>query len=173
MAQNHFEHFGLPISFQLDLDALRKAFLRITRTSHPDFFAGDEKEYDAALVRSSYNNLANKVLYDERMRIAYVLELKGVGVGQDDKLDPMFLMEMMDWNDRIEEVEQSTDGADTKALQRDFNDMMLEFTQELHEAMKRCDEAENEAALLEIKNIYLKQKYLLRLNESINTFAPH
>jgi molecular chaperone HscB len=172
---DYFELMGLPLSFKIDEAALRKKFYANSRAFHPDFFSlDDEEKQEWAVEQSTLNNAAFATLSDFDQRVAYILQLKGLlgDASNPDTLPQDFLMEMMDVNEAIMD------------LQMDFDPEMYERTlktvdeteKELRESVQNIfenyqNEAENEADLKKVKNFHLKMKYLLRVRESLHTFA--
>ncbi|MBO6517902.1 MAG: Fe-S protein assembly co-chaperone HscB [Bacteroidia bacterium] len=170
MSDNYFEHFGIEVGFQIDLEALRKKYLNISRNHHPDYAAGDDAAYEQALLMTSLNNQAYKTLSDFDERIKYVLEHLGHPISTDDKLDPEFLMEMMEWNERIMEAGME-EPEQIQTLSNDFQGLEEGFQQRMEAAIKAFETKHDDAELGRIKEIYLQRKYLLRLRTSIDKFA--
>lgn len=154
-----------------DQAKLRKAYLKISRENHPDFSAGDEELYETSLQKTSENNEAYNTLSDFEARLKYVLQLKGYALQQDDKLDHGFLMEMMEWNERIMDVGMMEDAGEIKRLTEDFEALRSTYETKLKARIEAYEASGEEAELKAIKEIYLQRKYLLRLNESIDKFA--
>lgn len=171
MDTNYFEHFDLPVSFQPNLEELRKRYLKISKENHPDFAIGQDDAYEAALLATSLNNQAYKVINDEFERIRYVLELKGLPVRQEDKLPPDFLMEMMEWNEEIMDAGMEEDAVKLKDISTRFESLEKSFLDRLNQAVSAYELSNDEALLTEIKETYLQRKYLLRLRDSIDKFA--
>jgi molecular chaperone HscB len=57
--------------------------------------------------------------------------------------------------------------AETLAIEGDMNDELAKLTEDY----EHLDDTAKESRLIEIANIYYKQKYLLRIKESLSTFA--
>lgn len=171
MDRNFFEHFGIPVSFLPDQSELRKKYLAFSRQHHPDFSAGDDQAYESALLQTSLNNQAYKTLSEPLELIKYTLEVLGEPVSQDDKLPPDFLMDMMEWNEKIMEAGMEDDSAALQGITKEFEALESQFDQEMKSVLQSYENTGNQALLSEIKKSYLQRKYLLRLRESINKFA--
>ncbi|HKQ28111.1 MAG TPA: Fe-S protein assembly co-chaperone HscB, partial [Burkholderiales bacterium] len=79
--QNHFELFGLPRLFGLDLEALERAYREIQSRVHPDRFAhAGDAERRASLQWTTRVNEAYRTLKDPVQRGKHLLELHGVDV---------------------------------------------------------------------------------------------
>ncbi|HRD80271.1 MAG TPA: Fe-S protein assembly co-chaperone HscB, partial [Saprospiraceae bacterium] len=60
---NYFEFFRLPLSFQLDEEALRKAFYANSKKYHPDFYTLESEEKQTEILElSTINNQAYHTL---------------------------------------------------------------------------------------------------------------
>jgi len=168
---NYFDHFGIAISFVVDTEKLRKQYLKFSKLNHPDFAAGDDQAYENALMQTSINNQAYKTLSETNQRIPYVLGLLGHSVGHEDKLPPAFLMDMMEWNERIMDVGMSDDKEDLNQVTEDFEKLEGEYETKLNGLLERYESSKETSLLQEIKESYLQRKYLLRIRDSINKFA--
>jgi molecular chaperone HscB len=169
--KNFFDHFGLPIGFLPDAKELRSKYLAFSKANHPDYAAGDDAAYEQALIQTSLNNQAYKTLSDDFERIRYTLELLGEPIVQEDKLPPMFLMDMMEWNERIMEAGMNDNKVVLDTLTKEFDTLESTFDVGMQELLSAYEKSQDKADLKEIKNSYLQRKYLLRLRESINKFA--
>ncbi|KAG9245426.1 hypothetical protein BJ878DRAFT_581997 [Calycina marina] len=113
--RTHYELFpkalpnGPPPSgpFPINLRALRAEFLQLQAKSHPDLHPISLKtraEATSALINEAYNTLQSPLA-----RAQYLLSLKGMDVSEDESAkieDPAFLTEVMDVQERIEEIEE-------------------------------------------------------------------
>ena len=171
MDNNYFDHFGLPVSFVVDTELLRKKYLQFSKQNHPDFAAGNDAAYEQALMQTSLNNQAYKTLSSTSERIPYVLDLLGTPVSKEDKLPPMFLMEMMEWNERIMDAGMSDDKASLATATDEFEVLENAYEEKLGTLLDQYESEKDAALLQKIKESYLQRKYLLRLRESINKFA--
>jgi len=170
---NYFQLFELPISFTMDKDVLKQKFYKISRSAHPDFFTqASEAAKEAADAKYSEIIKAYELLSDDLPRIKYTLEILGVTLEDKTPLDSEFLMEMMDINERIEQVNQSIDKIEDHIIM----DEIKAFEEQLNEQYKLAlsayeSDSLNTEHLVSIKDYYLKTKYLLRIKENISTFA--
>jgi len=165
--ENHFVFFELPVQFDLDEKLLRRLYLKKSKQHHPDFFTHDERAHDEALTVTAVINKAYETLGKRNRRIAYVLRIKGVLEDKAASLDPMFLMEMMEWNERIADAE----GADIAQITKEYHDLNEELNADLWAKCKEWDKEQSEENLAAVKDFYLKTKYLLRIKEAIDKFA--
>ena len=170
---NYFDFYAIPESFDPDAASLKKKFYELSKEYHPDFYAneGDEKQQEI-LELSTINNKAYQALSDPNKRLEYILrEHNLVEDGAKPQLPGDFLMEMMDINERLMEVDDKDELAnltnEVLAIEGDLNDELSTLTA----GYEQLDDKAKESKLNDIANIYFRQKYLLRIKESLNTFA--
>jgi molecular chaperone HscB len=78
---NHFQRFGLPVSFHLDEEDLETKYLSLQKKFHPDNFQGDNME---AEMNSIFINQAYEALLNPLKRASYILSLKGINIDSDE-----------------------------------------------------------------------------------------
>jgi molecular chaperone HscB len=170
---NYFEFYGIPESFNIDQATLKKKFYELSKLYHPDFYAGeDEAKQQEILELSTLNNKAYQALSDPARRLEYILKLHDlVSEGAKPQLPADFLMEMMDINERLMEVDNAEQlaevTAEVLAIEGDINDKLASLTADY----TQLDHTAQENRRNEIAEIYFRQKYLLRIRESLDTFA--
>jgi molecular chaperone HscB len=160
---NYFELFGLPIGFQVDTIQLRKAFMEIQRSSHPDKFAqASPEEQEAALEKSSMANKGFTLLNNKALVIPYVLELKGY-MESDEKfaLDPEFLMEMMELNEAWMDADDEDMKQKVKQRVNTIQTVILTPVKAVLDAP--CSSTFSQEEMSQVKEYYYKQKYLNRI----------
>lgn len=112
-----FELFGLEPAYEVDTSDLRKRLVRFSRLVHPDFFGGTPDESHAERG-SALLNEAHAALADDARRAEYLLSSLG---GPDEKAErampQAFLMEVMEWNELLEEArEPGSDPSEPKLI---------------------------------------------------------
>jgi molecular chaperone HscB len=118
--RNHFELFGLAPLFALDLDALNHAYRGIQSEVHPDRFAHlSDAEQRAAMQWATHVNGAYQTLKQPQARAKYLLELKGEAVDEHGSagLPAEFLLEQMEWHERVEAAREHHNGEELSALE--------------------------------------------------------
>jgi len=170
---NYFEFYGLPEAFILDETIIKKKFYQLSKENHPDFYANeDEAKQQEILELSTLNNKAYQTLLSPARRLEYILSLHNlVSEGAKPQLPADFLMEMMDINERLMEVDNAHElgsiTGEVLAIEGDMNDELEALTSDY----TTLDDTAKENRLIAIADIYYRQKYLLRIKESLDTFA--
>ena len=170
---NYFDFYAIPESFNPDQVYLKKRFYELSKEYHPDFYANeDEAKQQEILELSTLNNKAYQTLSDPQKRLEYILRLHNlVTDGAKPELPATFLMEMMDINERLMEVDNAEElghiTAEVLAVESDIDEALSNLTADY----AQLDDKAKESRLNDIANIYYRQKYLLRIKESLNTFA--
>lgn len=109
LQQNYFSLFELGVSSQIDERALRSRYMELQRQYHPDNFASaDDAQRRYAVQVAAFVNQAYQTLSNPLKRAEYCLQLQGVEVDAetDAKMDPMFLMEQMEWRETLEDIDE-------------------------------------------------------------------
>jgi molecular chaperone HscB len=170
---NYFDFYGIPENFQLNEGIVKKKFYELSKLYHPDFYANeDEAKQQEILELSTLNNKAYQTLSNPAKRLEYILRLHElVSEGAKPQLPSDFLMEMMDINERIMEVDDAHElgsiTGEVLAIEGDMNEKLESLTVDY----ATLDDTAKESRLNEIADIYFRQKYLLRIKESLDTFA--
>lgn len=169
---DYFEWFGLERKFNIDKAGLRKAFLTKSMELHPDKAGLDEK---SAMELSEYNNKAYAVLKDSYKTLDYILHLEGIVLADEKyQLPQDFLMDMLDLNMEIEDVGESGDKERLNKLKIDLDSKGAEEDSKMEVLKNQYDNRSIGTEGYEsLKKFYYIRKYLLRIEESINTFASH
>lgn len=108
--RNHFELFGLPVSFDIDTDNLAARYREMQRRVHPDKYANaSDQDRRLSLQMTALINEAFQTLKDPVRRGRYLLGLRGIDLGDetDTAMDSAFLMEQMELRENLDEVRQT------------------------------------------------------------------
>lgn len=179
--ENYFEFYDLPVKYHLDTAELRKAYIARSREHHPDFHQLSEADkQDESLDQSSLNNAAFNALKDNMKRLEHILQLYNFLDDNKENLtdvqpEQMFLMEMMELNEAVEDAgKKNDDGALNKALEKNQAEL-ADNGAKIEELMSAFDAPVKKRpqtdTLRDAFRHYLERKYLLRLNDLIHTFV--
>lgn len=103
----HFDLFGLPEHFDVDVSALDIAYRTIQSQVHPDrFTSADEAQKRVAMQWATRANEAYQTLKDPLKRGIYLLTLRGVDARAENNtsIGPEFLMQQIEWREAIEDA---------------------------------------------------------------------
>lgn len=127
--------------------------------AHPDRHTGANKakaEGTSALINEAY-----KTLQDPLRRAQYLLSLRGIDVGEDERLkveDPELLMEVLEVREAIEAAQEETELEDMKKN----NDANIERSEEV------LDEAFRQDNVQRAMDEAVKLRYWINIKESLD-----
>lgn len=132
-APTPFATLGVEPSFRLDGADLRKRLLRFSRLLHPDFYAGRPEEAIAERNTALLNE-AHACLADDCARANWlVAELGGPSDKQERSMPQAFLMEVMEWNETLEEARDAEADSPERAA---LGALLDELTEQRTEALE-------------------------------------
>lgn len=172
---NYFELYGIEESFDVDQSLVKRKFYELSKLYHPDFYINESEEKQQEILElSTLNNKAYQVLSDPAKRMQYILDQHElIAEGEKYQLPQDFLMEMMEVNESLMELEFDPDIEMLAKVSHDVlqveNSMLAEL-KDITSAYAGQSSNEKEQSLLKIKDLYYRQKYLLRIRESLNKF---
>jgi len=113
-----FALLGLEPGFELDLAELERAYFERSKQLHPDRFAtAPAAERVAALTRARALNDAYQTLRKPVPRAEHLLARAGVTIGTNERLEPTFLMEILELREALAEARQAGRTADVARMQ--------------------------------------------------------
>lgn len=116
-----FSLLGLTPSYEIDLSALEKAFFERSKQLHPDRYAtAPAAERVAALSKARALNDAYQILKKPVPRAEYLLERAGVTIGDNERLDPTFLMEILELREALSEARHAGKTAEVERMQTEM-----------------------------------------------------
>lgn len=161
-----FEILKIPRAFFPDEQAIRKSYLALSRAMHPDHFSDVlASQQVVAEEMSGMVNQAFTTLRSFDSRVKYLLEINDAFPSEGNaQLPPMFLMEMMELNESIEDLDG--DATRIKALQENIAELKQSALEQIKPMMQDYD-AGNPINWSEVQEYYLKTKYYDRLEEQV------
>jgi molecular chaperone HscB len=146
---SHFDLFHLPVQFALDAHALDDAYRTVQAQVHPDrFAAAGDAQKRIAMQWATRTNEAYRTLRDPLKRATYMLSLRGINVGAEHNtaMEPAFLMQQMEWRERIEDAAAAKNVDDLDALLAELrDDERVRFTKLAALLDSNADQAAGEA----------------------------
>ncbi|MDX2421617.1 MAG: Fe-S protein assembly co-chaperone HscB [Amphritea sp.] len=153
ITQNYFEFLALPVTYQLDLQALSERSRELQKTLHPDRFSHlSDRERRLSVQYTAYLNEAVATLKNPLSRAQYLLKLEGIDTFSESQvqLDPMFLMQQMELRESLEDIASASDPdadierlrqtveQEMKSLREQFDSYYQQSTPSAHEAAAVC-----------------------------------
>lgn len=120
--QNHFELFGLPVSFELNLSELDQAYRTIQNQVHPDrYVTASDAEKRVAMQWTTRANEAYQILKRPLKRAAYLCELHGTDLATESNtsMPAAFLMQQMEWREALDEIRSCQNADQLYALEQE------------------------------------------------------
>ncbi len=133
-SRNHFDLFGLPMSFTLDLERLDKAYRDIQTEIHPDKFAhAGESEQRLSMQWTTRVNEAYQTLKKPFERARYLLSLNGVDAmdARNTAMPADFLMQQMAWREALEDARAGQDPGALQSLEKTLREHARSLQAEL------------------------------------------
>lgn len=171
---NYFEFFELNVAFFIDEEVLKNKFYANSKKYHPDFYTMESAEKQAEVMQLAVtNNKAYKMLNNFESRLKYILDLEEcLGEEGSNKLPQSFLMEMMEFNEKIMELQFDFDKETYESCKKELEELKVNFLAEVQTDLDNYQYKNTASESLEnIKLFYLKNRYLLRIQESLLKFA--
>jgi len=122
LKDDHFSLFGLPARYDLDITALERVWRECAARVHPDRYAtATPAEKRVAVQWAARVNEAYRVLRDPLSRARYLCEQGGVDLQAENNtaMAPAFLLQQMQWRERLDEVRGDAQGLTALAAELD------------------------------------------------------
>ncbi len=117
--QNHFDLFALPVSFELDTQALERAYRDLQREVHPDrFAAASDAEKRLAAQWATRANEGYQTLKSPLKRGRYFLRINGIDTEEESNtaMPIEFLEQQMAWREAVVDAKVARDEVRIEAL---------------------------------------------------------
>ena len=166
LSSNFFALFDLPVSFDLDLNALADRYRQAQRAVHPDNFVNaSEAERRFSVQMAARVNEGYRTLKDPLARARHMLEVMGIELNDmDTAFDGDFLMQQMDLRERLAKVKASVEPhQQLQTIVQDIN----AFAKSLSEEMAKFLQAVDNESLQQARIITRKLQFFRRLNEEV------
>jgi len=169
-SKNYFQVLNTPVTYDVDPRAVALFKRHLMKQLHPDKFAGSAPEQlRLAEDQSALVNEAASVLTNPYQRGVYLLKINGAEIeeGTNPELGQEFLMELMELNEEVDELSNSSDAEKMmKKIQRVVGSM----ERDLSEAFTGgcfASSTYTTFELSEAKTILEKIKFYLNMEDKI------
>jgi molecular chaperone HscB len=155
-----FALLGLPAQFDLDASVIEQAFFDRSKELHADRFASaPAAERVAALSQSRAINDAYQKIKKPVARAEYLLARAGVTIGDNERLDPEFLMEILELREQLAEARVAGQRAEVQRLQAVMQERRKAAVEALPALFEQNDLAaiKDELMLLRYVDRYLEE----------------
>lgn len=163
MDKNPFDILNMAPMPKMDLGTLRKRYIEIQRSGHPDL--GNDPEV------SEWANQAYSLLKHDEYRLAEILKFYGTWPPDTKLIGMDFLMEAMEISEAIGELQKESD-AEKSGITNTLNQMKIELDVQLDSLNAKADANttwfEDSALLEQISIWYQRRRYLTRLEKNLN-----
>lgn len=168
-----FAVLGLPARYDLDPAELERAFFERSKELHPDrFAAAPAAERVAALSRARALNDAYALLKRDASRAEYLLAREGVTIGDNERIDPELVMELLEEREQLAEARQRGDlrevermAASMRTRRRAALDQVKSLFAELGAGPGASPGAARAALLAQLKRQLILLRYVARYLE--------
>jgi len=164
MSKNPFEVLGVAPSITVDHDLLTATFFELSRLTHPDFFgAASSLEQTYSLEQSAQINDAYRRLSSFHGRVTAYLDSHDLtGALEAWKPPPALLMQVLEWNEEIDEL----DGKSIEGREKSLTRLRAEVSKVHEETIKAVSEY-SEAADQRLLDMVGRIQYIARLKERL------
>ena len=140
---NYFELFGLPVTFNVDAEQLRRKY-ELQKDSVPQAKKGYE------------------VLSDPDLTLEHVLKIKGLlPAGEVYEPDPQFTLEVMDINEELTELEFDEQREQLMNVEQKTDRLLIKIIEDVTPVLDNYSEdTATEEALLQVKEYWYQKKYI-------------
>lgn len=173
----HFDMFGLPPSYDVDVPSLEKQFRDLSLQLHPDRFAQAEaRERRLSLEQTTALNEAYKTLKDPIRRAFYLLKLNGVDLDREDagaqKDMPLeFLEEVMELREALDGAMEAKDLTRAQAMAVDVAARQKQALAEATEQLRSLKgPAADAGAVKKASHALGRVRYFTRFLEQVEAF---
>ncbi|ORY76653.1 Co-chaperone HscB, C-terminal oligomerization domain-containing protein [Protomyces lactucae-debilis] len=152
-------------SFELDVRALRRAFLKLQQTVHPDLHgSGEGKHRQLAESTSSLLNKAYTTLQKPLSRAEYLLSLRGIDMTAEGEslTDADILMTVMEAREAIEEA----------TSEADLDEVKHDTASRIENELKMLEQHFATDNLAEAKKSAVRLRYWLNIQKAAQDWEP-
>ena len=170
--KNHFELFALPQSFDLDTQALERAYRDLLREVHPDrFAAASDAEKRLAAQWATRANEGYKTLRSPLSRGRYFLRINGIDTEEESNtaMPVEFLQQQMEWREAVADARAARDEARMRELATQRRDAETFMFTQLQQQLSAG--ATLGAARLTVRKLRFLEKLGEEIDDALEAFA--
>ena len=167
-SSNFFELFGLPVSYDVDLNKIQQQYMALQKQLHPEKFAsGSDLEKRLSMQQTSRINEAQSTLKDPVLRAIYLLKLKGIDFSLENEttMDAGFLMKQLELRERLENIKNESEPLDV------LDSLAKEVKTSTLSMMDSFAQAFNNDKLDDAREWIRKWQFMQKAKKEINTLS--
>jgi molecular chaperone HscB len=164
--ENHFEIFGIPAGFDVDIAALDERYRELQREVHPDRFArASQAEQRVSMQLATRVNEAYQTLKSPLERAGYLLQLQGVDpeFETNTAMPAEFLAGEMERRERLEAAVTACDWQQLIALS---TDLRTEEDAQLGRMARQLEAADWKEAAATLRQLKFLEKFSEDIGEA-------
>ena len=168
LTSNFFELFGLPVSYDVDLNKVQLHYMELQKQVHPDRFANaSDQQKRLSMQQTSWINEAQATLKDPVLRATYLLKLKGVDIKLENEttMDAGFLMQQLEMRERLENISSEAEPLDA------LDALAKETRANMDEVMQGFADSYESGQLDESREWVRKLQFMQKAIKEINTLT--
>lgn len=171
---NFFDILGVERRYHLAADELERRFHDKSRQLHPDrhMKADPQTRVKTALATSELNQ-AYRTLRDPVKRAEHLLALAGIKLTDErdgHKVDPGFLMEMLELREALGEAKEAGDREKVAELAKDVRRRRDESTAAMEAGFSRYEASGEAAELRAVADAMIGERYFRRFLDDVEAF---
>jgi molecular chaperone HscB len=161
---------GLPARFYVYLNQHERANHETSKDVHPERFAGaPASERVAAMSKFRALSDAYQLLRREASRAEYLLALEGIVIGDNERIDPELVMDLLEEREVLAEARQQGNTAEVERLQAAMQARRRAALERVR-ALFVEDSGDRAVRLAEIKRQLILLRYVERYLEECDSF---
>lgn len=163
-----FQLFDIPVSFEVDIDLIRRRYMDIQKAVHPDKFVNaSAQEKRISMQQTSRINEALNTLKQPVDRALYLLKLKGIDINFENEttMDASFLMEQMEMREALSEVREKKDPL------VELDRVAAEIKVKTEKMMNDFSSCYEEDRLDEARELIRKMQFMQKAKKEINDLS--
>lgn len=168
LAQDYFQLFGFPRSYQIDSDILMQRYRELQHSAHPDRFASASgQERRLSVQTAAHINEAYQTLKSPLLRARYLLEQSGIdAMQQAPSLGNEFLLEQMELREQLAELPEQ---ADALLALIDVREEIIQRLRELQQEFAGLvEDMDNETTGQVAHAVFNKMQFFHRLLDEVD-----
>ena len=167
-SDDHFLLFGLPRRYALDEAALTRRYHEVQASVHPDKYADQgDSQRRLAMQWTTRINEAYQTLRQPLRRARYLLSLVDIDADQGREMDGEFLLQQMDWRERVAEARGAWDVALLEDLLDQAKKNMAQQYRQLAAEFENYPQLGGGRAVVLLRQLMFQEKLLHDIDDAL------